>query len=104
MRDSRKLDGALLGMTGRFGAMQSLSVWVCNDSTCKTMNADYDDAARTSACDGTRVSSRVASERGGTNATRGEEKKDGTFGEALRMAGGDQSANLAVCFVNGIPR
>jgi hypothetical protein len=102
MGQHRKLDGVLLGTRGQSGAMQSLSVWVYNDSTCKTMNVDYDYDARMSAYDGTRASL-VAFERGGANAIRGEEK-DGAFGEALRMACGDQGAKLAVCFVNGKPR
>jgi hypothetical protein len=80
--EDRKLDGVLIGMTGQFAAMRSLSVWVYDDNTCET-NADYDDAWM-SAYDGTRVSL-FAFERG-TNATRGEEKGGGAFGEALRMA------------------
>jgi len=85
MMGHRKLDGVLIGTTGQSAAMQSLFVWVYNDSTCKTMNVDHDDA-RTSGYDGTRVS-RVGFE-GGTNETRGEEKDGGAFGEALRMACG----------------
>jgi hypothetical protein len=41
-------------MRGQFAAMQSLTVWVYDDSTCETMNVDYD-GAWTSAYDGTRV-------------------------------------------------
>ena len=85
MMGHRKLDGVLIGMTGQFAAMRSLSVWVYDDNTCETMNADYDDAW-TSAYDGTCVSL-FGFERG-TNATRGEEKDGGTFGEALLMACG----------------
>ena len=79
----RKLDGVLIGMTGQFAAMRSLSVWVYDDCTCETRNADYDDAWM-SEYDGTCVWL-FAFERG-TNATRSEEKGGGAFGEALRMA------------------
>jgi hypothetical protein len=77
------LDGVLIGMTGQFAATLNLSVWVYDDNTCETMNADYDDAWM-SAYDGTRVS--LSAFERGTNAARGEEKGGGAFGEALRMA------------------
>jgi hypothetical protein len=91
----RKLDGVLIGMTGQFAAMRSLSVWVYDDSTCKT-NADYDDAWRSAYDDGTRES--VIAFEGGTNATRGEEKGGGAFGEALRMACGDKRCQVGSLF------
>jgi hypothetical protein len=86
MMGYRKLDDVLIGMTGQSAAMRSLSVWVYDDST------DYDDAAWMSGYDGTRVS-QVGFERG-TNATRGEEKGGGAFGEALRMACGDKRCQV----------
>jgi hypothetical protein len=95
MMGYRKLDGVLIGMTGQFAAMRSLSVWVYDDSTCERMNVDYDDAWM-SAYDGMRVS-QVGFERG-TNATRGEEKGGGAFGEALRMACGDKRCQVGRLF------
>lgn len=89
------MDGVLIGMTGQFAAMRSLSVWVYDDYTCKTMNVDYDDAWM-SAYDGTRVSL-VVFERE-TNATRGEEKGGGAFGEALHMACGDKRCQVGRLF------
>jgi hypothetical protein len=95
MMGHKKLDGVSIGMTGQFAAMRSLPVWVYDDSTCKAMNADYDDAWM-SAHDGTRVS--LFAFGRGTNATRGEEKGGRAFDEALRMACGDKRCQVGSLF------
>lgn len=87
----RKSDCVLIGMTGQFAAKQSSTVLVHDDNTYDTMNGEYD-GAWMSAHDGTRVSV-IASERG-TNATRGEGKDGGAFGEAWCMACGGKRCQV----------